>query len=175
MSNKANDRKNGVPDAEKMDKVREILFGHELREIETKLGNTETDLHQQIEEIARAANKRLDELAAKQDLQNKNLLKELTSLDSNHLGLNNKSTTDHSKLVARVEKNRQDARQELRELRAHVNEQCKQLNAALKSQAKQLGTHFDEELESLRDSAVDRSALAAMFEEFAATLIGDEE
>lgn len=176
---KTNAKRNGTAagtgEAEKMDKVREILFGHELREIETKLGNTEADLQQQLDELTKLAKKRMDDLEAKLGSQHKSLLREISTFDSSHSGISEKAANERAKLIDRVEKNRAEAKQEVRALRTHVNEQVKVLNAALKAQAKQLGDHFTAEIASLSERSVDRMVLAAMFEEFAATLAGEEE
>ena len=159
----------GGASLDRLDRIRDILFGREMRDYESKLAGLEErmkkdadtlreDLEKRIESLEEYMKKELESLVSKlkaeqkkredEDDGLKDRLKETsTSIDRRHDELEEKVSDNH------------------RELREQVLAQSKSLNEEIRRRGGDLEALVDRHVNDLRSDKMDRAALAALLKE----------
>lgn len=169
-------KRNGssVAEDQRMEKVKEILFGHELRIVEDRMAANQAQFEAQLARLKKSAEEKIRLLEAQLKKQHDDFAKDLAKSEAKTDAANtaniNRTNAEDSKLAARLDKLRATQKDDLRELKAQLAEQTKALGNSIKTNTKQLDNRITTEIESLRKSHVDRAMLAELFESFAASL-----
>jgi hypothetical protein len=165
----------GLPESGNLEKVRDILFGQQSREIERRLTHSEERLRGALEGVEREGAERISALEGffKQELQ---ALKErLTSESSDRLEL-------AERIVSQLQADRTDAERKLKaqteasqaslaELREALLEQGKRFGTELKGLRENTQAALEREVSALRRDKLDRQTLARSLADLA-LLIG---
>jgi hypothetical protein len=163
-----------VEQAGNVDKIRDILFGNQMREYESRFGRLEETLLKETADLRESTRKRIDSLESF-------LRKELESLAarlkaerderlsaSKNLGDELRNTADS---LTKTIREAEDAAGEAdRELRASALEQSKTLMDEIRSNQERVLAVLERRFQELRNSKTDRSALAELFTEVALRL-----
>jgi DNA repair exonuclease SbcCD ATPase subunit len=179
--NAFHDDRNGTPTAESgdagnVDKIRDILFGTQMREYDRRFATVEDRLLREAavlrddisgrlttsEQYLRAE---LDALGAKLGAE------ERARLQGAREAMDALSATNHE-LSERVAALAEQTAQQQRELRAQMQEQHRVLGEELQRRHQEVVEALRREAYELRDAKADRTALAAMFTELAQRLSG---
>ena len=164
-----------LPESGNLEKVRDILFGQQSREIERRLTHSEERLRGALEGVEREAAERIADLEGffKQELQ---ALKErLTAESSDRLELSDRTSrqaeTDRSDAERKLKAQSEASQASLAELREALLEQGKRFGAELKSLRETTQAALEREVSVLRHDKLDRQTLARSLADLA-LLIG---
>ncbi len=166
-----------VETAGNLDKVRDILFGAQLREVEKKLVRLEDKIQKELSELREDVRRRSDaqEQKLKLDLDalSDRLRSERDSRDDAMLGVHNAlkdqaATTQkrHAQLDEQIGRAQRDLRQQLAD-------QSLALSDELRRRSEELVSLLGKSVGELREEKTDRRALVALFGELALRLNGD--
>lgn len=167
-----------VADAGSMDKIRDILFGNQMRDYEKRFMRMEEQLFKEISEVRESSRKRLETLEAffkkelavlKERLQNE--IEERADAEKKSLREFNDATSSLGRKIAKLEET----------TTAHTTE----LHEQLLMQSKNITTDMDRKFEKstsdtkeallgLSDIKADRSMLAELFMQFAMQLSNEQ-
>lgn len=160
-----------------MDKVRDLLFGTQMRELEKRLGRMEDKLakdHSDFREDARRRFEALEQLicheleAATARLRSEREERE-QSVRATEKALLEVLKASERKL-AQLDEQLAKAQ---RELRQHQHEQSSALRDELRAAREQLGRNLTRSVDDLRSDKVDRATLATLLTEVAARIGGE--
>jgi DNA anti-recombination protein RmuC len=160
-----------------IDKIRDILFGVQMRDYEKRFTRLEERLIKESNGLRDDTKKRFDAL----ELYLKNELESLTerlTAEQNARNENAEALAQGIKDTARAfekkaaQMDEQTARSQ-RELRQQILDQSKSLNDEIRQKYEELTSLLQREAEELRTDKTDRSALAALFTEVAMRLNND--
>ena len=164
-----------APESGNLEKVRDILFGQQSREIERRLAHSEERLRGDLEGMERDGSERIAVLEGffKQELQ---LLKErLTTESSDRLELAERvmrqAETDRADAERKLKAQIEASQSSLAELREALLEQGKRFGAELKSLRDNTQAALEREVSALRRDKLDRHTLARSLADLA-LLIG---
>lgn len=154
-----------------LSQVRDLLFGHQMRDIESRFDSIREELRNGLSELRHSLNERVSTLET-------SVRQEISSLDQkaqdDKSGLNNAlQTLGHQLSSDFVSKsNELSSRLESTEdtLRKYTLEQTQNLWEDLKNQYETLSGRVDRDLDQLRQSSTERVALSEMFQELAVRL-----
>lgn len=164
---------------ESVDRIRDILFGAQMKDYEKRFLALESRLLQESEELRREVNNRFEALESF-------FQKELDSLT------NRAKTEEHRRneaegeiqveikaskelLEKKVAKLNDETGESLRDLRQQLLGQSKDLGEEIRRKSDQLSSTLLEEIAQLRAAKTDRTALASMLTEVAMRLNEDAE
>ena len=155
---------------ESIDKVREILFGSQVRDFEKRMSDFENRLEQQISVLSSDTRKRFDSLESYIKKEMASLIDQLeTERDQR-----NKSLKALSKRLDETDKNLaafgEKSTKARRELRQQILEQSKTLRDEGRKQHDELSTALDKASKQLRTDKTSRSDLAALLVDMAMRL-----
>lgn len=164
-------------DAGNVDKIRDILFGSQMRDYERRFALLEERLLRESSNLRDDLGNRLS--ATEQFLRNEleSLGASLRSEERERLAgirsaMDAISSLNHE-LSERLANMAEQAAQQQRDLRALMQEQQRQLSEDSQRRHTEVSDALRREAYDLRDAKADRHALAAMFVEFAHRLSGD--
>ncbi|HEX8144793.1 MAG TPA: hypothetical protein VF553_19645 [Pyrinomonadaceae bacterium] len=160
-----------------IDKIRDILFGVQMRDYEKRFARLEERLIKESNGLRDDTKKRFDslELYLKQELES---LTERLTAEQNTRSESAEALSQDIKETARALEKRtaqmdeQTARSQ-RELRQQILDQSKSLNDEIRQKYEELTAALQREALELRTDKTDRSALAALFTEVAMRLNND--
>jgi len=155
---------------ESIDKVREILFGSQVRDFEKRMSDFENRLQQQVSVLSSDTRKRFDSLESYIKKEMASLIEQLeTERDQR-----NKSLKALSKRLDETDKNlaasEEKSTKAQRELRQQILEQSKTLRDEGRKQHGELSTALDKASKQLRTDKTNRSDLAALLVDMAMRL-----
>jgi DNA anti-recombination protein RmuC len=160
-----------------IDKIRDILFGVQMRDYEKRFARLEERLIKEANELREDTRKRFDALEqyVRQELESLNLL---VTAEQNTRGEAFEALSQSLKETARnfEKKTTQMDEQSTRSqsaLRQQLLEQSKSLNDEIRRKYEELTAVLEREAQELRTDKTDRSALAALFTEVALRLNND--
>jgi hypothetical protein len=166
-----------LPGAGNIDKIRDILFGVQMRDYEKRFSRLEERLIKEANELREDTRKRFDALEqyVRQELESLNLL---VTAEQNTRGEACEALSQSIKETARnfEKKTAQMDEQSTRSqsaLRQQLLEQSKSLNDEIRRKYEELTALLEREAQELRTDKTDRSALAALFTEVALRLNND--
>ncbi len=160
-----------------IDKVRDILFGSQVRDFERRFSKLEDRLKEEISETRAETHKKLNELEEFINREVSSLTERITTEqhsrqdDVKKLSVELKDTShDFDKKVTSM--GEQTAKNES-EIRQKILEQSKYLTDELKKRQEDILAKLEREANELREDKADRIAIAEIFTEMAMRLTGD--
>lgn len=157
-----------------LDKVRDILFGHQVRDIDVRFSRLEERLIKECNSLRDETRIRLDQIEnyMKQEVESLT-----TQVKSEHGDrdravqlLRNETQTIKSTLEERISQVDEYANRSQRELREQLFSQSKTLQDALQQKYEEIIALLEQESKDLRHQKTDRSTLAALLNELAIRL-----
>jgi len=157
-----------------VDKIRDILFGTQMRDYEVRFSRLEESLRKESSDLRDSTKRRLDALEGY-------IKKELESLETRLKGEKQERTEAHSELSAdlkstaaslsrKISEAENQNGQAQRELRRELLEQSKSLGDEIRSKSEELASLLDRRVQELRNDKTDRAALASLLTEVAMRL-----
>ena len=167
-----------IPEAQSMDKIRDILFGNQARDYEKRFSRMESQLAQESQDLKTELLKRIDALESyfKQEIKDINLRIKNETDDRVHgqedlrKDLKERFESLNKKLVQEEE----NLARKSSELRDQILEQSKQLTSEILSRSDQAATSLKQTARELDTAKVNRSDLSGFFLELAMRLSNDE-
>jgi len=157
-----------------VDKIRDILFGSQMRDYEKKFGRFEERLAGETAELREEVKRRFASLEAylKNEL---NALADQLKVEKGERGEADKDLARELKESVKAWDKKASQTEEqtakaLRDLRQHVLEETQRLTEEMEQKRKTLSAALDKESQELRASLTDRLALADLFAELALRL-----
>lgn len=164
-------------EADKVDKIREILFGGEMRDYTHRLAKLEERLAQDHAGLRGELLRRIESLEAFSTKEHDALLARVKAERADRLdglqALANELTAAMKGLDARLMQLTDSQAERHRELRQQILDQAKASTNDVRERAGALRAAFDAEVAELRAVKTDRFALADLFNEFALRLKGE--
>ncbi len=166
-----------LPEDGNIDKIRDILFGVQVRDFERKFAKLEERFGKEVSDLRDETRQKLDKLEEfinkevstltdkiyeEQDLRG-DALKKLTGEMQN---ANHDLEKKINKLSEKTANNESD-------IRAQILEQSKSLTDSMQKKQENVMSTLEKEAQELRDDKADRTALADLFTEMAMRLTGD--
>lgn len=182
MSNKNTDKpqaNSADQSAENVNKIRDIIFGANMREYEDRFNQLDKELSQQIKRLRDDTDKRMDKfedyvkselgkLGEKLSTEKRERLDEEKSIGSDLSSLENRLTQAIGDVDSQLAHDAQEIRDNLRS-------QVKELMDSMRQLQDELSESMNKQSGALRDTKVDRAGLSDMFTELAMRLNGDLE
>ena len=147
---------------ESLDKVRDILFGGQMRAVESRLQAAETRLLQGQESVRADLSKQIAQLDS-------TLQREVQALGERLAGERTRRTEDLKALEASFK----EALRTLEKHHANLEEASGMADAELREGLLQLTAEFTRAVQELRTQKSDTSAIAGLFADMASRLSGD--
>ena len=163
-----------VPEAGNVDKIRDILFGQQSRDIEKKIITVNDRLSKESDHLREELSKRMDslehfiknELAALSD----RLRTEQAERRSAFKDMSQELKNMLSSLESKIAQTDDHASEKNKELREQILEQSKMLAADSKAQHAATMEILDRHVDELRNDKADSAALADLFSEISVRL-----
>ena len=157
-----------------IDKIREIIFGSNMRDYEVRFARLEEALKKESQDMREAMRQRVETLESF-------VHKELAALESrlnteraerseNHSHLAHELSTASASIFKKIGEFESQEAQAKREIRNDLLQQSKELSDALRVKAEELVTMLERRAQELQHAKTDRTALAGMFNELALRL-----
>lgn len=174
---KSNTNKEELPEDQNIDKIRDILFGVQVRDFERRFAKLEERFENQIAENREETTKKLYELEEFINREVSSLMEKISVEEQSRLddvkklsGEINDTSHDFDKKMSKM--GDQHTKNES-ELRQKILEQSKSLTDEMKKRQDDILAKLDRESSELRDDKADRTAMAEIFTEMAMRLNGD--
>ena len=156
---------------ESVDKIRDIIFGPQMRDYERKFAQLEDRIMKEVKRLQDEMDKRLTALEQSIDRELDELVKRLDGEHGDRLA----AEQDLSEtLASHVEQLRAELAGVDEELKQQIDQQARALNKEIKTRQSATDKRLEQETGSLRESKVDRSALTELFNELAARIAGEK-
>ena len=156
---------------ESLDKVRDLLFGNQMRESDKRFATLEKRLAKELDGIREDSRKRFDTLESFVKTEVDSLVKRIKSEQKERTDAVNavaKELTGTAKSIdKRLGKLDERGQGEAQEMRGLLLDQSKQLRQELETANDNQSAARDEAVDVLRDEKADRSSLAGLFSELA--------
>ncbi|MBW4685968.1 MAG: hypothetical protein KME40_12930 [Komarekiella atlantica HA4396-MV6] len=171
--NKFNNNSN-VPAINSLDKVRDILVGNQMREVEKKFTRLEERLIKESANVRDEAKKRLDALENYIKKEVESLTEQLKIEQLERDAIVRTLAEEHKNITSSLEKkvtqfNEQTTNSQ-RDLREQILNQSKNLQDEIRQKYEEILVLLEQETKELRRDQTDRSHLAALFSELAIRL-----
>ena len=157
-----------------LDKIRDILFGNQIREYDKRFTRIEERLVQECVNLRDETRKRLEslELFIQQEVESlaERLKKQQAEQDTavRELAWEQRNTTNSlEKKLAQLD---EQTAQSDRDLRQQIRDQSKNLDSEIRQKYAEILALLERESQELRSDKTDRSALATLFAEIAMRL-----
>jgi hypothetical protein len=165
-------KKNGTGGAgiENLDKVRDILFGAQIQDVDKRFSKLEDLLHKETRNISDETNKRLSSLENYIKKEMEALTNQLGSEKDERDGADRdlgEKIKDVDKKVAQLKTETAGSQ---RDLNKQILDQSKTLRDEVQKTSRELTAAFDKAMKELQDRKTDRTALAALLQEMAMRL-----
>ena len=181
MRTKKTEDKRGIikQSTENFGKIREIIFGANMREYEERFATLDEQLNKEVKRLREETDKRMDKfedfvkseltkLGDKLSTEKKERIEEEKSIGNDMVSLEDRMTTAIGEVDAQLGHEAQEIRESLRT-------QVKELMDSMRQLQDELSDNLNKQSGNLRDSKVDRAGLADMFTELSMRLTGDLE
>jgi len=162
---------------ESLDKVRDILFGGQMRAVESRLQGLEERIMREQDAMRSDFNKRLADVdtTAKRDIQT---LNDRLTAERTKRGEDLKTLSAELKEVLRSLEKRHVKLEELSgladaEIRDHILQQSRAISAEIERLSQRVSADLAREVASLRNDKTDVSALVGVFSDMATRLAGE--
>lgn len=166
-----------LPEDQNIDKIRDILFGVQVREFEQNFSKLEDKFAKDIESLRNETRNKLEKLE-------EFLNKEFNSLtdkvvEEQHLRseslkkLSDEMQNSANELDRKISKMGEDTAKNEGEIRMQILDQSRLLSDSLHKKQDEMFSNLDLHTRELRDEKADRAVLADLFTEMAIRLTGD--
>ncbi|MCC5639594.1 hypothetical protein LC593_27975 [Nostoc sp. CHAB 5844] len=170
---------NGIGESNSLDKVRDILFGNQIREVDKRLVRLEERLIAELVNVRDETRKRLDALESyvrqEVDSLTERLKKEQLERDVVVRSLSEEQKNINLSLENKIAQFDEQTTNRQRELREQILNQSKNLQDDLQQKYEEILTLLKRETQELQKDKTDRSKLAALFTELAIRLNADNQ
>jgi len=160
-----------------VDKIRDILFGSQMREYERKFQRMEERIGKEISSLREESSKRIDSLESYVNKELEALGDRLKGEQSQRTEAVEELTAEIAKAAKLLEKKIGELEDTLgkntRDLRQQILDQSKTLSGDIGKRYEETNEALDRAAGELREDKVDRSALSEMLTELALRLSGD--
>ncbi len=157
-----------------VDKIRDILFGTQMRDYETRFARLEETLLKETADLRESSSRRFDQLETfiKKELESleariKMERQERTEVAAQHT---RELKEQHESLHRRLRDLDDRGSHVERDLRDQLLQHAKNLTEAMRSHHEELSGHIEKRFQELRHGKTDRAALASLFNEVALRL-----
>jgi uncharacterized phage infection (PIP) family protein YhgE len=167
------DRNDAIDESGKVDRIRDILFGSQMRDYEGRFQRLDERLTREATEARAEVQTRLEALENffKGEVESmKNQLNAERSEHSNALEIARNLAEMVKALESKINSFSEYAGRELHDLREQLSEQSKALSAEIKENHDQMRAGLDREVEQIRGAMIGREPLAEMLSEVALRL-----
>ena len=165
------------PEGESVDKIRDILFGHQMRDYEKRFARMEEHLFNEINDLREATNKQLESIETfiKKEIE---LLNQQIRAEQEHnaeaaKALSIDIDTNIRTVTRRMEKQDEKQSKDSQDLRQQLLDQNKSLSDQIRQKHQESAKALQSNVEELRSEKVDRSALAQLLVEMAVRMSDD--
>ncbi|WP_392530730.1 hypothetical protein [Nostoc sp. C117] len=166
-----------IGESRNLDKVREILFGNQVRDIEKRFNRLEERLIKEFSNVQDETRKRLDalEIYIKQEIDSltQRLINEQIERDGQVKAVAQENKNITMNLEKKLTEFDEQTIKSQRELREQILNQSKSLQDDIQQKSQEILALLEREAQELRKNKTDRSNLAAMFTELAIQLNGE--
>jgi exonuclease VII large subunit len=163
-----------LTDANSMEKIRDILFGNQLKEFEKRFTRLEERVGRETEEIRGDLKKRFDTLEAyiRSEIESfaDRLKKEQESRGTANEALQEEIKTKITAADSRIEALDTQLGNTIRDLRQQLLDQSKALSEEIQGKAEQAALNLDQAMGTLQGEKVDRATLSSFLVELAVRL-----
>jgi hypothetical protein len=157
-----------------LEKIRDILFGNQMRDYEKRFARLEERLIKENGDLREETRKRLDTIENyirdEIDSLTERVNYEPTARDEAVSQLNLELKTLINTLEKKIIQLEQQTNQSQREIRQQILEQSKTLDHEIRQNSESILTTLEREAQRLRNDKTDRSVLATLFAELAVRL-----
>ncbi|ALF54475.1 hypothetical protein ACX27_19120 [Nostoc piscinale CENA21] len=178
VNNKLQFTTNGIGETNSLDKVRDILFGNQIRDVDKKFTRLEENLISEIVSLRDETRKRLDALETyirqEVDSLTAQLKKEQLERDAGMRSLSEEQKNSNLSLENKISQVDEQTTNRQRELREHILNQSKNLQDDLQQKYEEILAVLKREMQDIQREKTDRSKLAALFTELAVRLNTDQ-
>ncbi|MFN6465263.1 MAG: hypothetical protein RMZ41_026060 [Nostoc sp. DedVER02] len=165
---------NNMSEGRNLEKVREILFGNQVRDTERRFTRLEEHLIKELGNVRDETRKRLDALETyiKQEVDSltQRLKNEQLERDSQVKAVAEESKNTSISLEKKITQFEGENTNNQRELREQILNQSKNLQDDIQQKSQEILALLEREAQELRKGKTDRSHLAAIFTELAIRL-----
>jgi len=165
---------NEAPEGANVDKIRDILFGSQMREYEKRFTRLEEQVAKSLDGIREDVKKRLDALEAFTQQEVDSVSARLKNEKGERVEGLKELTSELRGIAKSLEKKLSQMEEQMAEaqgdLRARILEQSKGLSNEIDKAKKEFSAALDREVQTLRSEKTDRAALADLFNEIALRL-----
>jgi hypothetical protein len=165
---------NNMNEGRNLDKVREILFGNQIRDTERRFSRLEEHLIKELGNVRDETRKRLNalEIYIKQEVDSltQRLKNEQLERDSQLKAVVEESKNTSIYLEKKITQFEEQNTNNQRELREQILNQSKNLQDDIQQKSQEILALLEREAQELRRDKTDRSHLAAIFAELAMRL-----
>lgn len=160
-----------------VDKIREILFGSQMRDYDGRFRQLEELIERSSNDIKENTRRRVEDLERFFQSEINALEGRLKNEREERIAGHNLGTEELRKLSetihARLSELNEQAAQSNRDLRREILDQSKRLDDEIQAARENLTSALDRKIQELRHAKTDRSALAAMLNDLAMRLNGE--
>lgn len=158
-----------VADTGSVDKIRDILFGNQMRDLDRRFSQLEDRLVKANQDLRDEIQKRVEalELFFKKELNSLKQRMESEDRNDGDSRLNDELKTISSALKKAIAQVEEKLSESATELRQQILEQSKSLTAEIQSKSKQASESLHTSTSALDEAKTDRSAIAEYFIEMA--------
>ena len=168
---------NEATEGANVDKIRDILFGSQMREYEKRFARLEEQVAKSLESMREDVKKRVDSLEAFTQQELDSLGQRLKNEKGERVEGLKELTSELRGIANSLEKKLSQMEEEMAagqgDLRTRILEQSKSLSNDIDRVKKEISTAMDREVQTLRAEKTDRAALADLFNEFALRLTNE--
>jgi hypothetical protein len=163
-----------APEGANVDKIRDILFGSQMREYEKRFGRLEEQVASSLETIRQDIKRRFDSLEAFTHQEVESLSQRLKSEKGERVENVKELTAELRSLAASLQNKLSQLEEQMTsghgDLRTRILDQTKTLSNEIERTKKDFSSVMDREVQTLRSEKTDRATLADLFNELALRL-----
>lgn len=168
------DRVADSPGPENLEKVRDILFGHQMREVDRRFARLEERIVKETRDLKDDIKRRLDALEAYTTKETETLAGHIRQEHSDRLDATARLGRELSDTAGAFERRSAGLDEQLakgqREIRQHILEQQQRLSEDMRGRIDEVLAALARETHELRNDKTDRMALASLLKEMAMRL-----
>ncbi|MBH8571480.1 hypothetical protein I8752_00235 [Nostocaceae cyanobacterium CENA369] len=165
---------NSISESNSLDKVREILFGSQVREVEKRFARLEERLVKEFTDVRDETRKRLDALEIYLKKEVDSLTERLKNEQTERNAAVQTLSEEHRNIAISLEKKfaqfDEKTTNSQRDLREQILNQSKSLQDDLRQKYEEILALLEREAQELRRDKIDSSKLAALFTDLAIRL-----
>ena len=168
------DRNGGIDESGKVDRIRDILFGSQMRDYDGRFQRLEEHLAREATEVRAEVQKRLEALENFMKAEVESIRNRANAEQSERIGAIEKLGRDlieaARNLDSKINGLAEHGSKEVRDLRQQLLDQSKALSAEIKEKHDQMKAGVEHEAAQIRGAMTEREALAEMLSEVALRL-----